>query len=109
LKLIEAYGWGLSNIYKFYETAASSPEIIATQNTFKLIVPNIRRQKQKNLSEQEQRIVEYTGEKKSITSETLQELLNIKQPRASVLLKGLIEKKLIMPIRIGKSVRYVLM
>jgi len=107
LKLIEAYGWGLSNIFKAYGTSQVLPEIIATQNTFTLVIPNTKKIVHSS-NEQEQKIIKFIKENKSITSAKAQELLCIKQARASVLLKDMQEKKLISTKKNGRSVRYEL-
>ena len=41
LRLIEAYGTGISKIMKAYESLEEKPSIETTKNTFKIILPNI--------------------------------------------------------------------
>lgn len=116
LKLIESYGTGIRRIFNLYKQCAVQPEIVVTQNTFKLILPNMnvvtgkslekKRQMDSVVTPQMKTVLEYLSEYGEMTDEDLQELLSIKRTRVYVLTKKMCEQGLIDKIGRGETKRY---
>lgn len=93
LKLIESYGTGIRRIYKLYENHPVQLRIEVTSNVFKLILPNMNRSTQaevtssesettRRISSQIKAVLEYLSEYGEMGDEDLQDLLNVKRTRA---------------------------
>ena len=99
LKIIEAYGTGIRRIFSLYKEASEKPTIHATQNSFKLVLPNRNYhrnlQRSQKLTMQEELIMGYLAEYGEITDEKVQELLEVKKTRAFVITKQMADKGLI--------------
>ena len=106
LGLIEAYGTGIRRIFALYEENSVQPTIQVTPNTFKIILPNRNaevEQNQPEISESSsvadrssiQLVLEYLAEYGEMTDEELQELLNVKRPRAFLISRQMVEENLI--------------
>ena len=109
LHLVEAYGTGIRRIFKNYENSQEKPKIEITQNSFKLILPNMRNvlsDKSSTLSPQEQEIIKYVTKNGSISDGEIQTLLNIKKTRAYILIKAMKEKNLLYAQGRGENKRY---
>lgn len=61
-----------------------------------------------NLTEQEQIIVEYIKKYNFIRRSTVEDILDVKKTRASMIINSMIEKKLIKNVGVGSSSKYVL-
>ena len=96
LHLIEAYGTGMGKIMKAYESMQVKPVIETTKNAFKKILPNIKAKyetenatvktksgtpvtvyTEKELSDEEEKILEYTRIHGVITKNNAMELLEV--------------------------------
>ena len=102
LKHIEAYGTGIRLIMQHYDELDVKPEITATHGAFSLTLPNmnyaIPLRKIQEPKKQHRVILEHLKNNKSITNETVQELLSVKQTRAYKVIRemvneGFIEKR----------------
>ena len=95
LKLIEAYGTGIKKIYDAYELSGCEPEIITTNNSFKIILPNINYKQNNNLyiSSPEMKycdeniLLKYLNDNQSITRKEVETLMGLSQSSAGRILK----------------------
>lgn len=130
LRLIEAYGTGMSKIMKAYANESRKPTIENTRNTFKIILPNINAQKDYTndyphvgetlakfetkifendgayLSPYEEKVLEYAETKGIITKNDVANLLDVSPSTAFRLIKGLLEKKLLMQHGQARGTKY---
>jgi ATP-dependent DNA helicase RecG len=110
LRLIESYGTGIRRIYKLYEGYPMQPRIEVTQNTFKIVLPNMNRAQKARASTvtaQMQSVLNYIEEHGKITDLEIQNLLNIKKTRAFTLAKDMRAQGLIQVIGRGETKAYV--
>ena len=109
LTLIEAYGTGVPKILNSYKGFARQPEIVTTDNAFKIILPNKNEKTQdSNLNPDEKRIIDLVGRLDKITRKDVEAELNISQTMAGRILKGMVNKQLIETLGRGKNTAYVL-
>ena len=121
LRLIESYGTGIRKIYTLYKNCAVQPRIEVTNNTFKLVLPNMNasgsiaghvpEKSEKALvviTPQMKMVIDYLTEYGEMTDEDLQELLNIKKTRAYLLARRMSENGLIDIIGRGAAKKYKL-
>ena len=112
LHLIESYGTGIRKIFNLYEGYREQPRIEVTQNTFKIILPNMNKSSKRNtiqmLSNQEIEILDYIKMNGSITDNEISSLLKIGKTRVYIITKEMKEKKLIQSIGRGATKKYVL-
>ena len=121
LKLIEAYGTGMPRILRAYEGKEIQPQIITTDNTFNLILPNrnkgngSHRPAQKteshldfdsSLSTYEKELLDYLDGHGSITRREVDSLLHFSQSTSSRILNGLKSKGLLVQVGNGRTSRY---
>lgn len=111
LRLIESYGIGIRKIYSLYEHQHIKPRIETTNNTFKIVLPNMNytneSSKDNILSPQVNMILEYIDKYNQITDSEIQDLLNIKKTRVFVLTKEMKDFGLIKCIGRGVNKVYV--
>lgn len=115
LKHIEAYGTGIQRIFDLYADNDVKPDIIVTDNTFTMVLPNRNANidNQKNaisepITKQEQIIIDYIKENGSITDDELQDLLDVKKSRAYIIAKSMKEKNIIVTNGRGSDKKYYL-
>ena len=121
LRLIESYGTGIRKIYTLYKNCAAQPRIEVTNNTFKLVLPNMNAsgsitghvpEKSEKapvvITPQMKMVIDYLTEYGEMTDEDLQELLNIKKTRAYLLARRMSENGLIDIIGRGAAKKYKL-
>ena len=121
LRLIESYGTGIRKIYTLYKNCAAQPRIEVTNNTFKLVLPNMNAsgsitghvlEKSEKapvvITPQMKMVIDYLTEYGEMTDEDLQELLNIKKTRAYLLARQMSENGLIDIIGRGATKKYKL-
>lgn len=111
LRLIESYGTGIRRIFTLYRDCEKKPEIIVTQNTFKLILPNRNyystdKSEEKALNDQQRTILQHIERNGAITEETVQKLLGVKRTRAYVILKEMRDSGLIEVQGRGQNKKY---
>ena len=114
LRLIESYGTGIRRIYKLYENCPVQPEIEATPNAFKMVLPNMNAAadeviKQDNvITPQMKKILDYISENGQITDEAIQALLGIKKTRAFDLMKQMRTMGLVHVVGRGTEKQYLI-
>lgn len=121
LRLIESYGTGIRKIYSLYKDEAVQPQILVTDNTFKLVLPNMNlnhvvneiaelevEKSSTKITPQMQMVIDYLRDYDEISDNDLQELLNIKKTRAYVLTRQMAKMGLINISGRGKSRKYQL-
>ena len=106
LKHVEAYGTGLRRIMQQYEELHEKPMINATHGAFMLVLPNMNYIKPVNgrnlINPQQKAVLEYLKTSSTITNETVQELLSVKQTRAYAIIRDMVEEGLITKKGLGK-------
>ena len=112
LELIEAYGTGMPKITRAYAGTGLEPKIEATNNAFKITLPNLNFSTNTStahepLSEEEERILAYIATKEYIVRSEIDKLLGISQSTSNRMLKKMVEKGLIDQDGIGKNTKYV--
>lgn len=111
LHLIESYGTGIRRIYHLYSGCAKQPRIEVTQNTFKIVLPNMNRsaapQSEPTANQQMRSILDYVKKNGQITDIEIQALLGLKKTRAFTLAKKMRELGLLEAIGRGAQKRYV--
>lgn len=115
LHLIEAYGTGIGKIMKAYEGMQKKPVIETTKNTFKIILPNINAKyeteeatmlevksgtpfttiSKKKISDEEEKILEYTRIHGVITKNNAMELLEVSASTASRVIRKMVKNNLL--------------
>ena len=111
LKLIEAYGTGMSKIMNSYKGSVKKPKIEATGNAFKVTLPN------RNFADKisadaeahesvENRILRFIEAIGYITRSDVDTLLNVSQSTSSRILRKMAEKGLIRQEGNGKMTKY---
>lgn len=123
LQLIEAYGTGMRKIMGAYAGAATQPQIIATNNAFKIVLPNVNftatkakaKEPAANSTEapsashsREDEILRFLAEHPSITRKEAQALLEVSQSTAGRILKEMVDKGQIATLGAGRALRYEL-
>ena len=121
LQLIEAYGTGMRKIMGAYAGAATQPQIIATNNAFKIVLPNVNftatkaKEPAANSTEapsashsREDKILRFLAEHPSITRKEAQALLEVSQSTAGRILKEMVDKGQIATLGAGRALRYEL-
>lgn len=106
MKLIEAYGTGLSKIISCYKGLLVQPKFENVEGAFRVILPNIHA---KVLSTEDQKYLPILGlfeNQKEITRSDIEEVLGIGTTHAVNMLKEMQEKKLIRKIGNGRLTRY---
>ena len=113
LRLIESYGTGIRRIYKLYEDCPVQPMIEATNNAFKIVLPNMNAvsvsapKQALPVTAQMHKVLDYISEHGQITDEEVQSLLEIKKTRAFDLMKKMREMELVQMIGRGAEKRYL--
>jgi ATP-dependent DNA helicase RecG len=107
LTLIEAYGTGVPKILRAYDKARVKPVIEATDNAFKITLPNMNFEgKEAAYSENEKRILELLNNSYCITRKDIENLLGISQTAAGRLLKKLVQSGTLSVSESGKNTKY---
>lgn len=116
LKLIEAYGTGIKKIYDAYELSGCEPEIITTNNSFKIILPNINYKQNNNLyiSSPEMKycdeniLLKYLNDNQSITRKEVETLMGLSQSSAGRILKKMVDEGKLIQFGGSKNIKYIL-
>ena len=113
LHLIEAYGTGMGKIVKAYEGMEKKPVIETTKNTFKIILPNVNAKYEtenkielksgiqrtagieNRLSDEEEKILEYTRTYGSITKNDVVGLLEVSASTAARVIRKMVKGNLL--------------
>lgn len=114
LHLIESYGTGIRKIYNLYQNCPAQPRIEVTQNTFKIILPNMNTaalsnsSSKKSATPQMQLILDYIYDNGYIIDEEIGSLLNLKRTRIFNITKQMRELGLIVVEGRGKDKKYLI-
>lgn len=117
LKLIEAYGTGISKILSGYSKNDKKPLINATYGAFQVVLPNlnyidndlVKEEKEDYISNpQHTMILNFIKKNGSITRSETQNILNVGQTRAINILKEISNEGLIKKIGKGKNTMYII-
>lgn len=114
LHLIEAYGTGMGKIMKAYESMQVKPVIETTKNAFKIILPNINAKyetenatvktksdtpvtvhTEKELSDEEEKILEYARKYGAITRNDVIRLLEVSASTAARVIRKMVKTNLL--------------
>lgn len=114
LHLIEAYGTGMGKIMKAYESMQVKPVIETTKNAFKIILPNINAKyetenatvktksgtpvtvhTEKELSDEEEKILEYARKHGAITRNDVIGLLEVSASTAARVIRKMVKTNLL--------------
>lgn len=114
LHLIESYGTGIRKIYSLYSNCSTQPRIEVTNNTFKIVLPNMNKM---DLSESSNKtpatpqmclILDHISNNGYITDDEIGSLLCLKKTRIFNLTKQMRELGLIVVDGRGKNKKYLL-
>ena len=111
LRLIEAYGTGISRIIDSYSANPKKPEIKTTDTSFKTILPNTNHEskaffKIALLTDKKYDVMALFETRVLLTRKDVESALQVSQSTAVNLLKELLELKLIEKIGSGKNIKY---
>ena len=106
LGLAEGWGSGIRNIKKQYENNASQPQFLISTHAVKVVLPRLKEKSPQKLSASESKIVEYLQSHGMVNRATLQELLGLSQSSVINILRGLIEKEVLIAEKDGRKVNY---
>jgi ATP-dependent DNA helicase RecG len=108
LHYVEAYGTGIRRINKMYKASGFIPKIEVTQNTFKIILPNMNNAEKaielKSVDNQEgppvltnqmKEVLRFLDDHSLIREEEVQELLRVKKTRAYLITRQMIDMGLL--------------
>ena len=113
LEYVESYGTGIGRMMDIYGEYNLKPKFSITENTFKVILPNINYKKEKKSivvddMNQKEKIIEYLKEYKKIKRETVDKLFNVSNARSKVILSEMIKENIIEKVGSGRNVYYIL-
>jgi len=111
LRLIESYGTGIRRIFRLYQGCPIQPRIEVTENTFKLVLPNMNAMIEvgvEGATSQMNIILDYLRKNREITDPEVQKLLGLKKTRAYTLIKQMRELGLIKTVGRGTEKRHLL-
>lgn len=122
LHLIEAYGTGLLKIDECYADCAVKPQFLATDNAFKLVLPNINfaakrvknyslADESKTASKKEERyqiVLELARKNSLVTRSMIEKALHVSTSTAVLVLKKMLQLGLLKKYGEGRNVSYSL-
>ena len=114
LELIEAYGTGILKIMEAYSGTGKEPQIVTSDNAFKIILPNlnVHTGQEKPLADkpagsvQENTVIALAKEQGTFTRKEVEKVLGISQTTCGRLLKQMIEHRQIVQEGKGRSTHY---
>lgn len=111
LELIEAYGTGIQKILNAYAGSGKTPLIEATDNAFKLVLPNRNANAPAPLAppaenDAKQAVLETVRRQGSVTRKDVEALAGISQTAAVRLLNDMVNRKLLVRVGQGKNIKY---
>ncbi len=116
LELIEAHGTGIIKIMEAYEGTGMTPQIEASDNAFKIILPNLnampesarKMQGKPAVGTPEERVIALAKQRGFVTRKEIEILLDMGQSSCGRLLKKMIDNGLLIQEGKGKNVHYCL-
>ncbi|MFA7412405.1 MAG: ATP-binding protein, partial [Tissierellaceae bacterium] len=114
LKLIEAYGTGISKIISSYRDSGLEPIFESAQGAFRVILPNVNIESN-SISDSDMAIVDEKylpvvnlfKEQNEITRKDIERVMGIKSTHAINILKEMLDEGIIKKIGKGKNTRYI--
>ena len=113
LEYVENYGTGIGRMIDVYKEFDLKPNFITTDNSFKVILPNVNYKP--NVLEintdslsQEEIIINYLKKNNKIKRDVVEELLNIAPSRAKEILSKMVEETIIIKQGSGRNTYYIL-
>lgn len=107
MKLIEAYGTGISKIISCYKGLLVQPKFENVEGAFRVILPNTHAQELSVENEKYFPILSLFEKQKEITRSDVEDTLGIRTTHAINMLKEMLEKGLIKKVGNGRLTRYV--
>lgn len=107
LELIEAYGTGMRKIMSAYANTTRTPQIQATDNAFKIILPNLNvGDNMAGADSVSARIIEMIRQNETVTRKDVEQALGIPQTTAGRMIRNLLEGGHLVQEGKGKNTRY---
>ena len=113
LEYVENYGTGIGRMLDVYKEFNLTPEFITTDNSFKVILPNVNYKKEKpdmsiNSLSQKDIIINYLKENDKIKREVVDVLFDISSARSKKILSEMVKENIIVKKGNGKNTYYIL-
>lgn len=121
LRLIEAYGTGIPKIRECYTAYQMKPKIEVSDHAFKVTLPNtnfvqgikengtMQNTEEPNLMQaREKAVIELFEKQDTISRKDVEQLLNVSQATAVLILRDMTEKRLVRKAGLGRNTKYVL-
>lgn len=111
LRLIEAYGTGISKIISSYKHTKLEPEFHSVDGAFVVILPNMNAEneiehKSTKLHDGESPLIGLFEERDEIVRRDVERALNIKTTQALKIINELVEENVLIKVGVGKNTRY---
>ena len=115
LRLIEAYGTGLSKIRECYASCGRKPKIEVSDNAFKITLPNVNEAERApsygepraaDASGRSEKILDLIRERGSVSRLEVEKALGVSQATAGVALRSLLSRQRIVAEGAGRTRRY---
>ena len=107
MKLIEAYGTGISKIISCYKGLVVQPKFENVEGAFRVVIPNTHAQELRAEDEKYLPILRLFEKQKEITRSDVEEALEVGTTHAINMLKEMLKKGLIKKVGSGRLTRYV--
>ena len=112
LEYVENYGTGIGRMIDVYKVFNLKPEFITTDNSFKVILPNVNYKNEKqdisiNLLSQRDIIINYLKENDKIKREVVDVLFDISSARSKKILSEMVKENIVKKGN-GKNTYYIL-
>ena len=107
MKLIEAYGTGISKIISCYKGQPVQPKFETVEGAFRVILPNTHAQGLSMENEKYSPILRLFEKQKEITRSDVEETLGVGTTQAVNTLKEMLSKALIKKVGSGRLTRYI--
>lgn len=107
MKLIEAYGTGISKIISCYKGLSVQPKFENVEGAFRVILPNTHAREISAEEEKYLPVLRLFEKQKEITRSDVEEALGVGTTYAINILKEMLDKELIKKVGSGKLTRYV--
>ncbi|MBE5977996.1 MAG: AAA family ATPase [Paenibacillaceae bacterium] len=107
MKLIEAYGTGISKIISCYKEFSVQPEFENVEGAFRVVLPNTHARILTNENEKYLPIIKLFEKQKEITRSDVEDILGSGTTHAINMLKEMLDKDLICKVGNGKLTKYV--
>ena len=108
MKLIEAYGTGISKIISCYKGLKMQPKFENVEGAFRVVLPNTTVQDTGSGNEKYMPIIGLFEKQKEITRSDVEEVLGVGTTYAINTLKAMMDKELIKKVGSGRLTKYVI-